>query len=196
MTPISPVTLEGTHVRLEPLETSHLDALCEVGLDPELWALTTTQVRGRDDLARWLTAALGDRDAGTALPFATIERSRGRVVGSSRLGSWSPDNRRIEIGWTWIARPWQRTPINTEAKLLMLRFAFEKLNCVRVQFITDELNEPSRKAILRLGAKEEGIVRHDFIMPNGRKRNSVQFSIIDEEWPDVRRRLEGRLSGG
>ena len=194
MTPISPVTLEGAHVRLEPLEASHLDALCEVGLDPDLWALTTTQVRVRDDLARWLTAALADRDAGTALPFATIERSSGRVVGSSRLGSWSPEHRRIEIGWTWIAPPWQRTPINTEAKLLMLRHAFDVMHCVRVELKTDVTNARSRAAMLRIGAVEEGVLRKHMIAESGRMRDSVFFSIIDDEWPTVRDRLEARLS--
>lgn len=194
MTPISPVTLEGAHVRLEPLEASHLDALCEVGLDPDLWALTTTQVRGRDDLARWLTAALADRDAGTALPFATIEGSSGRVVGSSRLGSWSPEHRRIEIGWTWIAPPWQRTPINTEAKLLMLRHAFDVMHCVRVELKTDVLNARSRAAMLRIGAVEEGVMRKHMIAESGRRRDSVYFSIIDDEWPVVRARLEARLT--
>ena len=194
MTPISPVTLEGAHVRLEPLEASHLDALCEVGLDPDLWALTTTQVRVRDDLARWLTAALADRDAGTALPFATIERSSGRVVGSSRLGSWSPEHRRIEIGWTWIAPPWQRTPINTEAKLLMLRHAFDVMHCVRVELKTDVTNARSRAAMLRIGAIEEGVMRKHMIAESGRRRDSVYFSIIDDEWPVVRARLEARLS--
>lgn len=192
--PIAPVTLEGTHVRLEPLTQGHLDALCEVGLDPDLWALTTTQIADRDGMARWLTAAITDRDAGTAHPFATIERSSGRLVGSSRFGSWSPENRRIEIGWTWIARPWQRTPVNTEAKLLMLRHAFEVMHCVRVELKTDALNARSRAAMLRIGAVEEGTHRKHMITDTGRMRNSVYFSIIDDEWPAVRARLEARLA--
>lgn len=194
MMPIDPVTLAGTHVRLEPLTLDHLDALCEVGLDPELWARTTTLVRGRDDLARWLRAALADRDAGTALPFATIERSSNRVVGSSRLATWSPEHRRIEIGWTWIARPWQRTAINTEAKYLMLRHAFEVMHCVRVELKTDVINSRSRAAMLRIGAVEEGIHRKHMITESGRRRDSVFFSIIDDEWPAVRTRLEARLA--
>ena len=116
------------------------------------------------------------------------------VIGSTRFWEIDWEHKKLEIGWTWLSASWQRTFVNTEAKLLMLRFAFERLNCVRVQFTTDEINEVSRAAILRLGAKEEGILRHDMIMPDGRKRNSVRFSIIDDEWPDIRRGLEEGLS--
>ncbi|WP_341677049.1 GNAT family protein [Niveibacterium sp. SC-1] len=127
------------------------------------------------------------------LPFVTELRETGEVVGSTRFWKIDRRHRKLEIGSTWIAQRWQRSFVNTEAKYLMLRYAFEDLACVRVQLTTDELNQKSRAAILRLGAKEEGVLRHERIMPDGRKRNSVRFSIIDEEWPEVRARLEARL---
>jgi RimJ/RimL family protein N-acetyltransferase len=140
-----------------------------------------------------MRTALEGRADGTVIPFITQLIEPKRVIGSTRFWKIDWENRKLEIGWTWLAKSWQRTFVNTEAKLLMLGFAFERLNCVRVQFMTDEINETSCAALLRLGAKQEGIVRHDLIMPDGRKRDSVQFSIIDEEWPAVRRFLEERL---
>lgn len=193
--PLDLVTLEGRVVRLEPLTLDHLDALAEVGLDPDLWALTVAQVHNRDDLRRWIATAVSEHAAGRSLPFVTIERATGRVVGSSRLGNYSPFDHRIEIGWTWVARDSQRTGVNTEAKLLMLTHAFESLGCTRVELKTDVLNQRSRNAILRIGAKEEGILRKHAYTEGGRIRDTVYFSITDEEWPIVKRRLESMIVG-
>jgi RimJ/RimL family protein N-acetyltransferase len=190
---LSPVTLEGRTVRLEPLALRHLDALCAVGLDPSLWALTTVRVASRDDMRRYVQTALADQDAGSALPFATVERATGIVVGSTRFGSVVPEHRRVEIGWTWIAAPWQRTGVNTEAKYLMLRHAFEVMGCRRVELKTSALNSRSRAAMLRIGATEEGTMRRHMVNPDGSARDSVYFSVIDEEWPAARQRLEGLL---
>lgn len=187
-------TLEGEHVRLEPLGEEHTVALADVAFDPELWRWTMTQIESADDLARYVQAALAERDAGTSMPFATIERSTGRVVGSTRFGNIDVANRRAEIGWTWIARPWQRTALNTEAKYLMLRWAFEEFGCIRVELKTDALNVQSRTAIGRLGAVEEGVLRSHMITPTGRVRDTVYFSIVAPEWPAVRAGLEEKLS--
>ena len=189
----SPV-LEGRYVRLEPLEERHLPGLAEIAFDPELWRWTASQVLTPEDLADYVRAAQQERRAGKAIPFATIERSSGRVVGSTRFGNIDVANRRVEIGWTWIAQPWQRTAINTEAKYLMLRWAFEQLGCIRVEFKTDVLNEKSRRAIARLGAVEEGILRSHMITASGRIRDTVYYSIISSEWPRVRAGLEEKLA--
>ena len=188
-----PVTLEGCHVRLEPLSLEHLPALCEVGLDPELWRWTVSRVRTPEEMRAYVEAALRQQAAGTALPFATVERAAGRVVGSTRFGNLDSTNRRVEIGWTWVARPWQRSPVNTEAKYLMLRHAFSALGCIRVELKTDALNERSRAAILRLGAREEGTLRRHVHTESGRVRDTVYFSILDSEWPSVRAELEEKL---
>jgi RimJ/RimL family protein N-acetyltransferase len=127
---------------------------------------------------------------GSGLPFVTVERRSGRIVGSTRFGNYDPVNHRVEIGWTWIAKPWQRTAINTEAKYLMLSHAFERLGCVRVEFKTDVRNEPSRRAILRIGAREEGVLRKHMLMSSGRYRDSIYYSVLDDEWPEVKARLE------
>jgi RimJ/RimL family protein N-acetyltransferase len=189
------MSLVGRYVALEPLTLDHLSALCEVGLDEDLWRWTTSQVRSADDMRRWVEQALALRDAGSALPFATVERATGRVVGSSRFANMEPAHRRVEIGWTWVARPWQRTPINTEAKLLMLTHAFHALGCVRVELKTDALNARSRAAIARLGAVEEGTLRRHMITESGRVRDTVYFSVLDDEWPAVRAGLARRLDG-
>jgi RimJ/RimL family protein N-acetyltransferase len=192
-TALSPVTLEGALVRLEPLTLAHLDPLAAVGLDPDLWSITVSQVRDRDELRQWIEKALKDQAAGTALPFATIERASGKAVGSSRLANYSAFDRRIEIGWTWVARDWQRSGVNTEAKLLMLTHAFEQLGCVRVELKTDAINSRSRNAILRIGAREEGILRKHARTESGRFRDTVYFSITDEEWLGVKRKLTSML---
>ncbi|HET8551257.1 MAG TPA: GNAT family protein [Gammaproteobacteria bacterium] len=191
---IPPVTLEGNYVRLEPLSLDHLEALCGVGFDDALWQWIPKPILSRSDMRAYIEAALAGQQAGHMLPFATVERASGRVVGSTRFGAIDLANRRLEIGWTWIARPWQRTAVNTEAKLLMLRHAFETLGCHRVEFKTDNLNERSRNAILRLGAKQEGIFRKHIVTASGRLRDSVYFSIIDDEWPVVETRLQEKLA--
>ena len=193
---VSPVILEGQHARLEPLSSEHHAALCEVGLDEDLWRWTTYRVTSTEEMRRYIETALGEQASGASLPFATIEKLTGRAVGSTRFGNIDCANRRLEIGWTWVARNWQRTAVNTEAKYLMLRHAFDTLGAIRVEFKTDSLNERSRRAILRLGAKEEGTFRNHMIVHDGRLRHSVYYSIINEEWPAVRAALEERMGKG
>ena len=188
------VTLEGRFVRLVPMSLQYLEDLCEFGLDPELWKLSMPMIRTRDDMQRYIETALREREEGKSLPFVTIEKTSGKAVGSSRYGNIAMEHRRLEIGWTWIAPVWQRTAVNTEAKLLMLTHAFEQLHCMRVEFKTDSLNERSQNALKRIGAKQEGIFRNHMITPSGRIRHSVYFSITDEEWPVVKRSLETKLA--
>ena len=191
---VETVTLQGQYVRLEPLKMEHFDALWSVGQDPDLWELAPYQINSGEKMRTYLRAALDGQELGVALPFVTIEQASEQVVGSTRFGNIDAPNHRVEIGWTWIGQPWQRTPINTEAKFLMLQHAFEVWHCVRVEFKTDALNTRSRAAIARLGAKEEGIFRHHMITESGRLRDSVYFSIIDDEWPDVKARLQTLLA--
>ena len=191
---VLPVILEGSHVRLEPLSMDHHAALCEVALDESLWEWTPGAMRTTDDVHNYIAKALRAQSAGAALPFATVERTSGRVVGGTRYANISTDDRRVEIGWTFVAARWQRTPINTEAKYLMLRHAFETWNCIRVELKTDVLNDRSRRAIERLGAKQEGILRSHMIMDTGRVRDTVYYSILQSEWPDVKSRLEAMLA--
>jgi N-acetyltransferase len=190
---MEPVTLQGSHVRLEPLTSDHLDGLCEFGLDPELWRFTTTVLRTREDMVEYLETALESEQEGTARPFATILLESGQLIGCTRFGDIDLDHRHVEIGWTWVGVPWHRTAVNTEAKYLMLRHAFDTLGCIRVAFKTDSINERSRRAILRLGAKEEGTFRNHMIVQNGRYRHTVYFSVIDSEWPEVKKNLEAKL---
>ncbi|HEY6270230.1 MAG TPA: GNAT family protein [Candidatus Acidoferrum sp.] len=191
---VTPVTLEGTHVRLEPLAKAHLAGLAEVGLDEELWRWIPTAVRTREEMAAYIETALDEQQRGVSLPFAIVEKATGRTIGSTRYGNIDRTHHRVEIGWTWVAREWQRTAMNTEAKYLLLKHAFESLGCMRVELKTDSLNEKSRAAILRIGAKEEGIFRNHMITASGRIRHSTYYSIIDPEWPAVKARLEERLS--
>jgi RimJ/RimL family protein N-acetyltransferase len=186
--------LIGPRVKLRPMLASDGLDLVAAAADGELWKLPHTFVPSAETVDDYIRTALEGRADGTAIPFVTQLVESKRIIGSTRFWKIDWEHRKLEIGWTWLAASWQRTFVNTEAKLLMLGFAFERLNCVRVQFMTDELNETSCAALLRLGAKQEGIVRHDLIMAGGRKRDSVQFSIIDEEWPEVRRKLEERLN--
>jgi len=189
-----PVTLEGAHVRLEPLAKTHLEGLAAVGLDEELWRWIPTSVRTQEEMAGYIETALGEQERGVSLPFAIVEKATGRTIGSTRYGNIDRTHHRVEIGWTWVAREWQRTAINTEAKYLLLKHAFETLGCMRVELKTDSLNERSRAAILRLGAREEGIFRNHMITASGRIRHTVYFSIINSEWPAVKARLEAKLS--
>jgi N-acetyltransferase len=197
MTPemkVIPVILEGQQVRLEPLTARHVAGLAEVGLDEDLWKWIPTQVRTEEEMAAYVKTALNEQERGVSLPFALVEKSTGRTIGSSRYGNIDRVHHRVEIGWTWVARAWQRTAANTEAKYLLLLHAFETLGCIRVELKTDSLNERSRAAILRIGAKEEGIFRNHMITSSGRLRHSAYYSIIDSEWPDVKARLESRLN--
>ena len=191
---LTPTALEGPTIRLEPLTLAHLDALLVVAQDPELWRLTVSAVTSRESLDEYVREALAEQQAGTALPFVTMLRATGQVIGSTRFGNAVPMHRRVEIGWTWVGRRWQRTGANREAKYLMLRHAFECWGCLRVEFKTSALNQRSRNALLGIGAVEEGIFRHHMINADGSLRDSVYFSILSEEWPAVRRRLEERLA--
>ena len=193
-TTIEPVTLAGHVIRLEPLSMDHFEGLVEIGLEPELWRWIGFPVRTRDDLQKYVEDALRDREAGRAMPFATVLQASGRPIGSTRYGNVDLFNRRVEIGWTWVARPWQRSAVNTEAKLLLLEHAFERLGCNRVEFKTDSLNEQSRNALRGIGAVEEGVLRNHMVTESGRLRHSVYFSVIVSEWPAVRERLEARLA--
>ena len=191
---VSPVMLEGVHIRLEPLSKAHLAGLAEVGLDKELWRRIPVPVRTVDDMAAYLETALGEQERGVSLPFAIVEKATGRAIGSTRYGNIDRTHHRVEIGWTWVARNWQRTAMNTEAEYLLLKHAFETLGCMRVELKADSLNERSRAAILRIGAREEGIFRNHMITASGRIRHSVYSSIIDSEWSAVRARLESKLN--
>jgi len=190
---VAPIALEGCHVRLEPLKMAHLAGLAEVGLDQELWHWIPTAVRTKEEMAAYIETALEEQTRGVSLPFALVEKSSGRTIGSTRYANIDCTHRRVEIGWTWVARNWQRTAINTEAKYLLLKHAFETLGCIRVELKTDSLNERSRAAILRIGAREEGIFRNHMMTACGRIRHSVYYSIIDSEWPDVKAQLEAML---
>jgi len=185
--------LEGRLVRLEPLTLEHLPGLCEVGLDAELWRWTLSVVRSREDMRRYVEAALAEQAAGTALPFVIVDRTSGRVIGSTRYGNIAMRHRRLEIGWTWLTPERWGTGINVEAKLLLLAHAFDRLGAMRVEFKTDARNERSRAAIVALGARFEGIFRKHMRMPDGRIRDSAWYAIVDDEWPAVRSRLEARL---
>jgi len=190
---VVPVVLEGRHVRLEPLSQSHHADLSAVGLDAELWRWIPTPVRTPPEMSAYIATALDEQSRGVSLPFALIEKAVGRAIGSTRYGNIDRAHRRVEIGWTWLAPAWQRTAANTEAKYLLLKHAFETLGCIRVELKTDSLNERSRAAILRIGAREEGTFRNHIITASGRIRHTVYFSILDSEWPDVKSRLQSRL---
>ena len=190
---IEPITLENEFVRLVPLKIEHLEPFCEVGLDAEIWRVSPSQIDSPEAMRQYIEAALDEQARGDSLPFATVEKTSGKIVGSTRFGNIDPKNLRAEIGWTWINPAWQRSFVNTAAKFLMLAHAFETWNCIRVEFKTDALNEKSRAAILRLGAKEEGIFRQHMICDSGRLRDSVYFSILDNEWHNVKEILLRKL---
>ena len=190
---LKPVTLEGRYVRLEPLTEHHLPGLLRAGLFPELWRWTTNVVRGPEDFERYLRSALNDAASGTACPFATVSAADNQVVGSTRFGNIDAANRKTEIGWTWVTPAWQRTGINSEAKLLMLTHAFERWGCIRVELKTAANNWKSRDAMTRLGGVEEGTLRNHMVTESGRFRDTVYFSIIESEWPAVKERLRARL---
>jgi len=188
---VEPVTLRGRRVRLEPMALEHVDALARVGLDPDLWRWIPTAVNDIADMRKYVEIALDERSRGVSMPFVTVDQSSDLVIGSTRYANIDRANRRLEIGWTWLAPAYQRTGANTEAKLLMLAHAFDVLRAIRVEFKTDALNATSRAAIARIGAVEEGTFRNHLITQSGRVRDSVYFSIIEQEWPVVKARLEG-----
>jgi len=187
------VTLEGNEVRLEPLSHLHREGLIEAISDGELWKLFVTLVPRIEGIDAYMENAATAYASGDGLVFATIDKKSGRVIGSSRFMKASLANKRVEIGFTFIAKSYQKTKVNTEAKLLMLTHAFEVMQLNRVEFLTDYLNHTSRNAILRLGAKEEGILRNHMVMPDGRIRDSVLFSIIQNEWAGVKQNLLYKL---
>ncbi len=185
--------LQGPRIRLRLLQRDDADALVRAADDGQLWQLPTTVVPSAHTVANYLDEALRLHAEGTAVPYAITLRDSGRVIGSTRFWKIDLRHRRLEIGSTWLAASMQRGFANSECKWLMLCAAFDTLRCVRVQLTTDENNAPSRAAILRLGAREEGVIRHERIMPDGRKRNSVRYSLIDDDWPAVKMQLEQRL---
>jgi len=186
--------LDGDVVQLVPLTVGHVDALWEVGFDAEIWRWMPKGVRDRGTMQEWVEEALTSQGAGLAIPFATTLRETGKVIGSTRFMNIDASHRRAEIGATWITPAWQRSRVNTEAKYLMLRYAFEEQQRRRVEFKTSSQNVKSRAAILRLGATEEGTFRKHMIQEDGSNRDTVYFSIVDDEWPAVKARLETVLA--
>ena len=191
---LSPVFLRGNHVELHPLSQSHAGDLSAAIAVGDLWKLAVSNLPAPGGMQAYIAEALGLQSAGKALPFALIDKSTGHAVGSTRFGNFEPAHRRVEIGWTWLGTTWQRTAFNTEAKYLLLGHAFESLGLNRVEFKTDLVNDRSRKAILRLGALEEGVLRRHMIVRDGRVLDSVYYSIIAEEWPAVKANLRRMLS--
>jgi RimJ/RimL family protein N-acetyltransferase len=188
------LTLVGSHLVLKPLLASHAASLVKASADGNLSQLKWTNVPDATNVAEYVQLALDHQAQGLALPFTMIVKDTGDVVGTTRIFKIDRPNRSAEIGHTWIAKSWQRSFVNTESKYLLLRYAFEEMNLLRVQFFTDEQNTHSREAVLRLGAKQEGILRKERIMAGGRVRTTAVFSILDDEWPDVRTMLEKKLS--
>ena len=190
---VKEVELNGDFVRLVPLKMEHLDALCEFAIDEKIWEFYPFFIKSLEDLRDYIEDSIRQKDLGNDLPFVTIDKKSDEIVGSTRFMNISRDNRRVEIGSTWINPKWQKTYINTEAKLLMIAHAFEVWKCIRVELKTYSLNEKSRRAILRLGAKEEGTLRNHMIMESGRIRDTVYYSIIDSEWQNAKAALEAKL---
>jgi RimJ/RimL family protein N-acetyltransferase len=191
---VTPVTLTGTRIRLEPLDGGHLDDLARVAFDAAVWRWTIARPMDSAGLLAWLDQALTNAAAGTEVPFATVDQATGRAIGSSRFMTIVPEHRRLEIGWTWVGTGFQRTGANREAKLLQLTHAFETLGAERVEFKTHARNEASRAALLGIGATFEGVLRHHSIMPDGSNRDSAFYGIIAPEWPAVRDRLQSKLA--
>jgi N-acetyltransferase len=195
---VTPVTLTGSVVRLEPIRHEHAELFWEVAKNDldDIFRWIPYRMQTWEDFQQLVAKALQEQERGESVVFTTVESASGRVIGSTRFMNIERNNRRVEIGSTWIAPAWQRTAVNTEAKYLMLRHAFEAWGCFRVELKTDALNEKSRNAILRLGAKEEGTLRRHVITWTGRVRDSVYFSILDSEWPEAKARLEEKLRAG
>lgn len=190
---VEPVTLAGTHATLEPLAPTHAEGISAAARDGELWNLWYTSVPAPDKVGAWLDIALDMRERLGAMPFAVRDNASGAIAGSTRYFNVDAANRRLEIGHTWYARRVQRTAINTECKLLLLTHAFEALGCIAVEFRTHWFNHRSREAILRLGARQDGVLRNHQLLPDGSKRDTVVFSILDSEWLAVKRHLQHQL---
>ncbi len=190
----TPVTLEGSTVRLEPLTEAHVPGLAKVGCDDRIWKLMLYGlIRSEDDMRVWVRHLLDGQKAGSDLPFAVIHKASGRIAGATRYMEIRPEHKGLEIGGTWYGLEFQHTRVNTESKYLLLRYAFETLEAIRVQFKADVRNERSWRAIERIGAKREGVLRNHYILPDGVRRDSVYYSITDNEWPRVKERLEEML---
>lgn len=194
--PLRPVILSGQTVRLEPLSLRHVPELTVAGQDEGIWRfMLYGNIQTQNQMRGWVEDLLERQQRGTDLPFAVIHLESGRAIGATRFIDYRPQDRGIEIGGTWYAAAHRRTAANTECKYLLLRHAFESLGCIRVQLKTDLRNERSQRAIERLGAIKEGVLRNHMILPDGSVRDSVFYSILDSEWPAVKRRLEGMLRG-
>lgn len=191
MISIKPITLEGKRVRLEPMHRDHLEGLTRAGAFEELWKWTRTYAHTPESMKVYVDEALTDAAKGQALPFATIDKTTSQVIGSTRFANFDVANRHVEIGWTWITPEFQRTYVNSEAKYLMLCHAFDVWECARVELKTDVLNAQSRKAMLRMGASEEGALRKHVLAYNNRWRDTIYYSVLDTEWPEVKARLKG-----
>jgi N-acetyltransferase len=191
-----PLTLEGSVVRLEPIRHEHAELFWEVAKDDrdDIFRWFPYSMKTREDFRGVMDTAFDEQERGVSVVFATVERKSGRAIGSTRFMNIDRVNQRAEIGSTWIAPQWQRTAVNTEAKYLMLRHGFESWNCIRMELKTDALNQKSRNAILRIGAKEEGTLRRHLVTWSGRVRDTVYFSILDSEWLEVKARLEARMA--
>ena len=191
---VKPVILQGKHVRLEPMTELHVPALAEIGAGQTFWDfMVYGSVNAEEDMRGWVMDILSRAEKGTDLPFVAIHLASGRVAGATRYLNIMPKDRGLEVGGTWYGLEFQRTPVNTECKYLLLSHAFETLGCIRVQLKTDLRNERSQKAIERIGAVKEGVLRNHMILPDGRYRHSVFYSILDTEWDGVKKRLEGML---
>jgi RimJ/RimL family protein N-acetyltransferase len=193
---VTPITLTGSVVRLEPIRHEHAGLFWEVAKNDldDIFRWIPYRMQTQEDFQQLVAKAFHEQERGESVVFTTIENASGRVIGSTRFMNVDRNNRRVEIGSTWIAPAWQRTVVNTEAKYLMLRQAFDVWRCFRVELKTDALNQKSRNAILRIGAKEEGTLRRHVVTWTGRVRDSVYFSILDSEWPTVKARLEEKLN--
>ena len=192
---VKPVVLTGNHVRLEPMTDEHIVALAEIGVGQPFWHfMLYGEMNSVEDMQNWVQDILGRAEKGTDLPFVAIHLASGRVAGATRYLNIMPHDRGLEIGGTWYGPDFQRTQVNTECKYLLLRHAFEALGCIRVQLKTDLRNERSQKAIERIGAVREGVLRNHMILPDGHYRHSVFYSILDTEWPEVKRGLEEKMN--
>ncbi|GHO42804.1 GNAT family N-acetyltransferase [Ktedonospora formicarum] len=190
---ITPITLQGNIVRLEPLQQAHAADLYAAG-DTTIWRyMPDSPGSSPEAMASWIDTAHQAREKGIELPFAIILLQTGQAIGSTRYLDISQQHRGLEIGWTWLSPKVQRTGVNTECKYLLLRHAFEGLGAIRVQLKTDSRNEQSQRAIERIGASREGVLRNHKIMPDGYLRHSVYYSIIESEWPSVKERLQGMM---
>jgi N-acetyltransferase len=192
---LGPVVLEGPHIRLEPLDRRHADDLAEAAADPLIWRWLPVKVGSREDLKRWIEDGLGAAATGSEWPFAVIDRRTGHAVGSTRFMDITPAHKGVEVGWTWYGRAAWGGVVNPESKLLLLSHAFEDWGAIRLYLKTDSLNERSRAAIAKLGARYEGDLRNHRIRADGTYRHSSHYSILDTEWPEVKRSLLERVRG-